>query len=453
MSGFDWMWVWWVLTVAICAYKLIEAVVFRPAKMLEWPFLACAMWSYFYGYMGYQAKLNLSAYLGNGMADIGQLMALLCLIGLLAGWSAGKRFRFKPSTSEPSYPLGYCWFAGFALVLIGAAGAYSVAHAQGEGTLNYKASSAYWYLLFYVGYPGMAISLWSLLKMKSQARFILWGITVVSIILFMAPHVINARRGPLFPAIIVLLLVPPITLRRPPSRIIYCGGLALAALVMLLFLQVRAVTYNGGTWGQAMESLNLDSAAERGQDADDNEYVNNCQVIGVVYQNGKYDYGTGHLELLLHWVPRYFWPYKPGLGQGIYDPGALFDDMERATGVRLLGNSGAADGGVADSFIEYGIFSPFYWFVLSGLVGMVYAKALSTKRPWWMFSYVGFLCASHWLVSQSFPAAFVPGMYFQLVPLAVLVSLWFYRRWTAPPRRVGQRRPAAIQPQARALPS
>jgi len=72
--GIDWMWIWWGMTVALCAWKIIEGLL-RPARMLEWPFLACAMWIYFYGYMAYEAKRTLSAYLGNGMSDIGQLMA------------------------------------------------------------------------------------------------------------------------------------------------------------------------------------------------------------------------------------------------------------------------------------------------------------------------------------------------------------------------------------------
>ncbi len=99
-GGFDWMWVWWGGTVALCLWKLIEAIVFRPVRMLEWPFLACVMWFYFFGYMAFKAKMTLSAYLGNGMSEIGQLMDFLCLAGLLAGWSVGKRIpvRAKPST-------------------------------------------------------------------------------------------------------------------------------------------------------------------------------------------------------------------------------------------------------------------------------------------------------------------------------------------------------------------
>jgi len=275
--------------------------------------------------------------------------------------------------------------------------------------------------------------------------------TILGIIAFILPHVINARRGPLFPMIIVLLLVPPLALRRPPNRLIYCGGLAAAALVMLLFLQVRFYTYNGGTWSDALQNLSVTTAVERGQEAEDNEYVNSCQVIGTIYQDGKYQYGTGHLGLLLHWVPRSFWWSKPELGAGTYSFNEMFDDVEQATGVRLLG-TGASSAGVADSFIQYGIFCPLFWFALSCGAGAVYAKVIHGKSPRWLFVYVGFICASHWLISQSFSAAFVPCMYFELVPVAVFVLLWLYEQATAPPQKI-RRRPAIAPAPPRALPS
>jgi hypothetical protein len=451
MSGFDWMWVWWTGTVVLCAWKLIEGAIFRPVRMLEWPFLACTMWIYFFGYMGYKAKLTLSAYLGHGMDNIGQLMDLLCLIGLLAGWSVGKRIPVKASRQVTEYPYGYCWCAGLFFVLVGAVGNYSVSHAAGEGTLNYRAASAYWYLLYYVGYPGLAIALWAALKIKSRAvSYTLLAVTAVALVIYMMPQLVSARRGPLFPAIIALLLVPPLTLRRPPNRWIYCGGLAALGVVMLLFIQVRVTIYNGGTWSEAFQKLDVsDAVVDRGDDAYDNEYVNNCQVIGTVFQTGKYEYGTGHLELLVHWVPRALWHAKPSLGEGYYGGDSLFDDMEEATGVRLLG-AGAADAGVADSFLEYGCLCPLFWFGLSCGLGVVYAKVLCTRSPWWMFCYVGFLCSSHWLISQSFCAAYVPGWYFQLVPLAVLASIPLYRRWFEPRPKLGMGR--RLQPQ-RALTS
>jgi hypothetical protein len=449
---FDLTWVWWAATVGICAWKIGEALV-RPIRMLEWPFLACAMWAYFYGYMAYDAKLALSAYLSNNFSNIGQLMALLCLVGLLIGWSLGKRYRVQPPAAPRNYPPFAIWLAGIFFMMIGAAGAYSVMHAADAGTLNYQASSGYWYLLFYVGYPGLAMAVWALCKMEpGTQRKLCILVTALGLAAFMFPHLINARRGPLFPSIIVLLVVPYLTLRRPPNRLLYCGGLAAAGLVMLLFLQVRVFIYNGGTWGDALQNLDVNAAvAERGKEADDNEYVNSCQLIGTVYQNGKYQYGTGHLGLLAHWIPRAIWKNKPVLGEGTYTFDEMFDDVEAATGVRLLG-SGASSAGVADSFVQYGFLCPVFWLVLSWGLGVVYAKAVHGRSPRWLFAYVGILCASHWLISQSLSAAFVPGMYFQLVPLFVffVIGLIVGPERAAPGNR---RRPMAATPPRRVLSS
>ena len=452
VTGFDWMWVWWGGTVVLCLWKLIEAVFFRPVRMLEWPFLASAMWAYFFGFMAYKAKLTLPEYLPNGMSAIGQLIDFLCLFGLLAGWSLGKRIPLKTTPKVQNYPYLLCWMIGFFFLMLGALGNYSVSQAQDEGELNYHTASAYWYLLFYVGYPGLAITLWASLKSRSPASYFLLGLTLIGLGVFMFPQLATARRGPLFAAIIPLLLVPPMTLRRPPNRLLYCGGLLAAGVLMLLFVQVRATIYHGGTWTEAFQKLDIgDAVADRGDDAEDNEYINNCQLIGTVYQTGHYEYGTGDFGLLFHWVPRAFWPNKPALGEGYFPTYLLYDDMEQATGVRLMGN-GAAYTGVADSFLEYGLLCPLFWFVLSFLVAIVYTQAVRSWSPWWMFCYVGFLCSSHWLVSQAFSAAFVPGMYFQLVPLSVFCLVWLLRQLTAPPRKIGPRRTRAIPPLAHTAP-
>jgi hypothetical protein len=445
----DLMWVWWVPTVGLCAWKIIEGLI-RPAKMLEWPFLACAMWGYFYGYMAYQAQLNLSAYLGNGMSSIGQFVPLISLIALLLGWSVGRRAKMRESTDSHTYPYGLAWVFGMGFLMIGTVGAYSVVEEINEGSFNYHTASAYWYLLFYVGYPGMALSIWAMLKMKTKFVYLLWAITLFGVFAFMLPHVLNARRGPLFPMIIVLLLVPPLTLRRPPSRLLYCGGLFAAALAMLTFLQVRTFTYNGATWHDALQHLDVTGAAVgRGEQADDNEYVISCQTIATIYQDGKYQYGTGHLELLVHWVPRALWWGKPVLGEGYYGFNELFDDVEANTGDRLQGSTGASSAGVADSFIQYGFLCPLYWFALAWAVGAVYARVIRGKSAPWLFIYVGFICASHWLISQNLAAAFVPFWFFESVPLFAFALFSLYRRAAAPPQKVRRRpRPAPVPPRA-----
>ena len=409
------MWLWWGFTVAICAWKIIEGLV-RPRKMLEWPFLACAMWAYFYGYMAYFAKIHLSQYLSNGSSNLGQFIPLMCLVGILIGWRLGIQVKHLPPSQNRTYPYFWIWLTGIFFLLVGVVGGISVFRQVQNGTIDYKDSSAYWYLLFYVGYPGLAMSLWALFRMPPLTRAILGIITLLALIAFMFPHVFSARRGPLFSGVMVLLIVPPFATRRPPNPIIFCGALLAACLVMLLFMQARQVIYNGGSWSEAFQILDVNEAvAEKVDAAEDNEYINNCDMIATLYHNGKYQYGTGHMGLFLHWIPRTIWKNKPELGAGYYTSLELYDDVEAATGVQLAG-SGASSGGVAESFVQYGFLCPVFWLGLSWVLAKVFVRATLGNSPRWIFCYVGFICASHWLVSQGFDAAFVPLCFFQAVP-------------------------------------
>ncbi len=112
------------------------------------------------------------------------------------------------------------------------------------------------------------------------------------------------------------------------------------------------------------------------------------------------------------------------------------------TGYSLLGHTGAASGGVADTFREYGVFCPLFWFGLSWCLGFVYVRAVAGNNPRWLFCYVGFICATHWLVSQGFAASFVPLMYFQIVPIAVFTVL----RPTSPVSQPASRAARALPP-------
>jgi hypothetical protein len=113
----------------------------------------------------------------------------------------------------------------------------------------------------------------------------------------------------------------------------------------------------------------------------------------------------------------------------------------------LLG-TGASSAGVADTFVQYGVFCPLFWFFLSWGIGAIYYRTLVGNNARWLFCYVGFICASHWLISQGFSAAFVPFMFFQAVPFVIFAALDpDFRAWllgggaaTAPARKM--RRPA-----------
>ena len=416
-------WFLWSVTLSICTWTFIEAIR-RPQRLLEWPFMACAMWSYFYVYMAFDAKRYLGDYLPSTIPVLGQFVPLLCLVGIIMGWRSGLHSSLSKQGTSPHYPIGILWFTGVAITAVGAYPMYVIVNTTATGGIyDFENSTAYWYLFFYVGYPGLALAVWAISQRKVVYYSWLWLITISVLLVFIYPQIKNARRGPTFPAVLIFLVMPSLAKRSIPKRVVFIGGLLCVGLAMLYFVSARFWTYNEGTWKEAFQSLTLRSVvSERNKVETDNEYLNNCHLIWALYRNGKYQYGTGHLELLVHWIPHQFWRSKPTLGEGWYSHGELFDDVEAATGIRLLGG-GAAAGGVADSFLQYGFLAPLFWYGLSWLMARVYLRARYGNDLRWQCSYIAFMCATHWLVSQGFAAAFVPWMCFLAVPLLVSLIL------------------------------
>ena len=410
------------ITIVVCCAVIWQAMK-RPMRLLEWPVIVCVMWLYFYGYMGIQAVLYLRPQIPEAdIVGLGELVDLLCLLGILWGWRTALRRGVPPSSSASTlYARNETlWWVGLLLILVGASGTYSlgaaIAATQARGDqFNWSAVSGYWTLLFHVGYPGMAIALWALITGKNH-RWLSRLLFVIAIAGFITPFIMNARRGPVFPLVIVLLYLPPLIKKVPPRRAFILGGLLAAGLTMLALNTARRwiVARN---WDEAADVLTPEQVlVSRTLRVEDNEFINNVYMIAALDRNGKYQYGTGHLSLLTHWIPRAVWPDKPALGEGWYPNEELTADVNAVAGRALLGG-GAAATGVADSFVQYGYLAPLFWFGIAWVIGRVYVRARASDDPRVQISYVGLLCASHWLISQSFSEAFVPGVTYQVVPL------------------------------------
>lgn len=413
-------WFFWILTASLCGWVFVEA--FRkPLKLLEWPFMASVMWAYFYVYMSYDAKTTLGDFVDE-YEVIGQFTALLGFLFLLLGWKTG--FKKAPNRkAKSSYPnIHWMLLIGLFFLLLGAYGGNTVAADIKEGRNVLQESSAYWYLLFYVGYPGLALAVWAASKWHGGYQYLVWAAIAASLVIFLYPHIERARRGPTFPVAIVLLLVPALARRKAPNPLLFVTVLGGTGLVMISFLSIRGIIYKGGTWAEALTQLDVGhSISSRGKNIYDNEFVNHCHTIATLADNGKINYGTGHLGVLLHWIPRSLYKEKPFLGGGQFCSfDELFNDIERHCGVYLLGGSGASNAGVADSFFQYGWIFPLFWYALGWLFARVYHKGFAANNARWSLTYVGIMCASHWLISQSLPSAAVPCLVFIVVPQFVL---------------------------------
>lgn len=435
-------WFFWGSTLCICSWNIIQAVI-KPIRLLEWPFIVSVMWAYFYVYMAYDAAMTFSDFISQPAYILGSVMPLVTIICMLLGWKLAKprnairMVKFARIKNEVTV-----WFVAIILVLIGAYGGWKVQSIFSSDRIlyDYEESSAYIYLLFYIGYPGLALAIWIATTTRAMNNKILWAFTICSLLIFIFPHVAGLRRGPTFPAVILLLIVPPLAIQKPPNILIYITGIIFAGIAMLAYLPLRQVIYNNGEWENAIEKININSVLiDRNKELMDNEYINNCYMLYSIAESGKYDYGTGHLTLLFHWIPRSLWPTKPRLGGGLIQTDSdLVSNVEKLSGVPLIGG-GAAAGCVADSFLQYSYFCPLFWMGISYLVGYIYWSALRNGNTYLIHAYIGIVCATHWLVSQAFASAYVQLLVFSLLSVTTIYLSGGCRKnhnWTSSVTRI-----------------
>ena len=412
-------WVIWSATTILCLSLVWEGLK-HTEKILEWPFMVGSICLYLFSFMGLYAHFYLSETIGSGVASLGLLVVFTCILCIKLGWTLGLR-KWSPYKSH-SYSHVLVWSIGTTLVILSTIISYLFREALNTkfGSVTWENTSAYWYLFFYVGYPGLGLSLWALQKMSAAEKKMLFTISMIAFALFIFPHVYTARRGPLFPGVVTLLFVPLLSSGKKPNRFLTMTALLLTGFTMLAFVEARKFIYNTGTWSNVFDELIFADIVEaKARSVPDNEFVNNCFFISTLYSNGKYQFGTGHMELLVHWVPRSFWPDKPSLGEGFYPHAELLSDVDQYSGLSILG-SGAAAGGFADSFVQYGILTPLFWFLVSLYFGRCYSSVRQNDDPLPIFLYMALPCSTLWLLTQGFAAAFVPGAIFMAVPYVVL---------------------------------
>lgn len=422
-----------LIATVLLALGVIIRAARRPHEIPQLPLVASAMWLYFYGFMAYVAARDLRTFLPDWTLAVGQGAALASLVGLIAGWSLALRFPQaapRAARKSPSYDTGVLWWAGALFIVSSSLVHYYLIR---QPDIDWQKTSAYLYLFFHVGYPGMALCV--VARVKGKYHLPLEKIAFIGVVAFaMFPHLIAARRGPLFPLVMVVVFLPALLRRIKPRRVVLFGALGAAGVLMLLFVAVRPWIYAGGkadsitadSWVEAVSSLSVDQVVvERSRKVSDNEYVYHCGTIATNVELAHYQYGTGYLTLLTHWVPRTWWPGKPVLGEGWY--GSTVQLVPVVMGWQLT--AGASAGGVSEVFNQFGWISPLFWFLVAWCSGRVYRRAMVDDDPRWAVAYVGILCGTHWLISQGFSAAFVPGAIYQVVPVGVFLIARKQKPW------------------------
>lgn len=419
-------WILWALTLVLCASAVLRAW-WNPRDALGLPLFASAVWSYFYVYMAYQAVVNLRDQIPLWTLPLAQGLAFVSLAALQWGWSLGVKADRTGFVSENwrGYRWNSIWWAG--LVLMGA-GTLGHRAFQSNVPVDYASSSAYWYMLFQLGYPGLGLALSAWLFSSRRSKIAL--VVLLSLaLLHMSWFIANARRSPMFPSAVILTVLPAFLCRRIPRPSLIIGTLVGLGLVMMAFVEVRTYIYNGLSWREATQTLDFDNVVvKRTVTLGDNEFVYHCWLIGSAYDGALYQYGTGHLSLLAHWIPRYFWPSKPRLGEGIFP--SAYENIPDVAGE--MPTNGASAAGVATTFVEYSFLAPIFWLLIGRVSAWLFTRFEAGDSLPHAYAYVGVLSTTLLLIAQGFDAAFVPGAIYVLVPLFVLKC--FRRSSSAEPR-------------------
>ena len=271
-------------------------------------------------------------------------------------------------------------------------------------------TSAYWYLLITLAYPGMALCVAVLVLVPSRRT--LFNLVVLGVLVYLVvyPFLVCARRGPTFVTIISISMAFFLTRARLPRPGVVLGVFFGAGLVILFIYTARRSVYSQESWQDFMDTVTVDEVvSQRAQKTGDNEFFNHCLALEANLRTGLYQYGTAHLAMFVHWVPRSFWPGKPMRGRGFFPTALYAVETEYAHNVGY----GGAIASVEDTFDNYGYFFPLFWVVAGYVTASFFAKTQETNDLRWKLHYVGLLSASHWFVAQNFPESFVPFCFFQ----------------------------------------
>ncbi len=412
-------WALWLATLVICVQQLFQASLKRDTILgFVPPF--CMMFGYFYVVQAAIVAVNLADRVSPTYLVLGQLVALTSLVGCLWGWHRGAAGSTRTDPHDNVVQnTQTLWYLSICAILVALVGQYTFFSSTIFRASGYQEASAYWYLLFHVAYPGLAICV-SLISRRPEFRG--GGPTLLILIfsaLLMFPWVVAARRGPLFPFFVVVIYSYYLMRPKLVNRAVVIGGLGAAGVLMLLFFMIRDYSATGVlkyNEDRLQRSTALDIITGKAYEESDNEFLYHCVTVGSVIEMERFQWCTGYLSLAMHWIPRSWWPDKPPLAQGWLDPLSK-DDMFNLTGVYMT--PGASVGGVAESFIETGWFTPIFWYAIGWVVGRIYLYGRRHPTRVGPIIYVGILAGSHWLISQGFAAAFVPIAIYVTVPIVI----------------------------------
>src|SRR5205823_5427950 len=175
------------------------------------------------------------------------------------------------------------------------------------------------------------------------------------------------------------------------------GALMCLGILTLTFIPARNYMEENATVFEALEQTSVaDAVAHKTKELGDNEFIYHCAVVATAHETGLYQYGTKLLMLLVHWVPREYWPTKPERGAGLHP--SLKDQMPLVTGIDM--GPGMSAEGFAYPFEDFGFYCVVFCFVLAAIATRIYRRARDSDSLLWKGAWLNILACSHWLIAQ-----------------------------------------------------
>lgn len=412
-------WVFWIATLLVIVYAALRSY-FSEKDIYGAPFLFSLMFGYFYVFQSYVVATNLDYLLEPWMFELGQAIALVSFLAFLLGWKLALKKRTNSVwLIHKASSLNYAKMWGLGLTAALAAIISMQFVDFRDNTFNYEGTSAYVYLFYQIGYPGILACIIAITNGKRYKSVIYKLITFALCFGLTYIFFLTARRGPTFPIIIILVYGFGLMQSTKPSKLVLVMSILMIGFAMLVFPLVRSYSDGGmQAWNvDSVQALSIMSVTiEKSKQEGDNEALYHMSTVATSAAIGNYQYGTGYLSLFTHFIPRSLWQDKPSLGQGWFPSTPSL--LPKLLGWQL--SSGASAGGVADTFMELGFLAPFLWLAFGYILGGRFVHTSSIlKRA----QFITFLAGSHWLVSQGVAAAFVPTLiYFLVITLIIKVS-------------------------------
>jgi hypothetical protein len=412
-------WVLWLVTLVICVHQMVRAIQ-TPIGILGFVPVICAMFGYLFVIQAAAVATTMSHRIDPDYLAMGELVALTCLLAILAGWHKGAGKVVMSKTERPIQVAQgrMLWYCGISAICVGIFGQYYyfiMVLPEREVVV------AYVYMVFHVAFPGLAICVY----LASADRAFRTGGNILALLIlgsiFIWPWIYAVRRAPTFTFLIILVYGFYLARPRKVNRMMVLTGLFSACVLMLFFFFIRDYSQSwGGSWSSSrlkeveISNVLFDKAYEEG----DNEFLYCCAIVGTCYELDRYQWGTSYLSLSIHWIPRSWWPDKPRLATGWFEPPTSHDIFE-VTGV--MPTPGSALSGIGESFMDFGWFTPVFWFCLGWCFGKLYRLAIAHGFSMWAIIYIGMIAGTHYLITQGFGAFFVPACIYISMPIGMFL--------------------------------